>query len=96
MLLEEKSYENILIHETSYKIFRVQKPLRIRFDKVDGITKIYNGIKYLEFLVLKYIMQFMTGLIVLLMKKMMLNILLIIILQEPELIHIIIYLYKKH
>ena len=24
------------------------KPLRIRFDKVDGIIKIYNGIRYLE------------------------------------------------
>ena len=26
------------------------KPLRIRFDKREGVIKIYNGIRYLEFL----------------------------------------------
>ena len=46
------------------------EPLRIRFDKLNGLTKIYNGIKYLELSdsyneVLEYILQFFIGLIIL-------------------------------
>ena len=47
-------------------------PLRIRFDKVNGLIKIYNGIRYLELpdsynevylgLILEYIMEFLIGL----------------------------------
>ena len=51
ILLDEKSYknryENILIYDISYKTFMVAKPLRIRFDKISGFIKIYDGIKYL-------------------------------------------------
>ena len=28
------------------------KPLRIRFDKIDGFIKIYNGTRYLRYLIL--------------------------------------------
>ena len=48
ILLDEKSYENILTHDVSNKTFMGAKPLRIRFDKIDGIIKIYNGTRYLE------------------------------------------------
>ena len=48
ILLDEKSYENILTHDVSKKTFMGAKPLRIRFDKIDGIIKIYNGTRYLE------------------------------------------------
>ena len=50
------------------------EPLRIRFDKLNGLTKIYNGIRYLElsdsynevyYGILEYIMQFFIGLIIL-------------------------------
>ena len=52
------------------------KPLRIRFDKVNGLIKIYKGIRYLELsiihimkfimgLILEYIMQCFIGLIIL-------------------------------
>ena len=46
------------------------EPLRIRFDKLNGLTKIYNGIRYLELSdsyneVLEYILQFFIGLIIL-------------------------------
>ena len=47
ILLSEKSYENILIYDTSYKTFMGAKPLRIWFEKIDGFIKIYNGVRYL-------------------------------------------------
>ena len=48
ILLDKKSYENILVYRILYKQFMDAKPLRIRFDKVNGLIKIYNGIRYLE------------------------------------------------
>ena len=48
VLLDEKSYENILVYNILYKTFVDAKPLRISFDKVNGLIKIYNGIGYLE------------------------------------------------
>ena len=47
-LLDEKSYENILIYNISYKKFMGAKPLHIRFNKIDGFIKTYGGIRYLE------------------------------------------------
>ena len=38
ILLDEKSYENILIHDILYKTFMGAKPLRIQFEKIDGFT----------------------------------------------------------
>ena len=37
-----------MIYVISNKTFMGAKPLRIRFDKVDGVIKIYDGIIYLE------------------------------------------------
>ena len=47
MLLDEKSYENILIYDISYKTLIGAKPLRIWFSKLDGFIKVYNGTRYL-------------------------------------------------
>ena len=79
--------------------------MHIGFDKVDGAIKIYDEIKYLELSNLYevyyrinyriYIMQFLIGLIILKVKKVMINIVLIIISQESELTYIILYLQKK-
>ena len=41
------------------------KVLCIRFDKIDGAIKIYDGTRYLELFSLEYIMQLMIGLIIL-------------------------------
>ena len=49
ILLEEKLCENILIYEISYKPFMDAKPLDIRFDKIDGFTKICDGTRQLVF-----------------------------------------------
>ena len=46
-LVDEKSYENILTHYISCKIFIGAKQLCIRFNKVDGIIKIYSGTIYI-------------------------------------------------
>ena len=48
--LDEKSLENILIYNISHKTFIGAKPLHIRFDKVDGFIRVYDGTKYLVLL----------------------------------------------
>ena len=48
ILLDEKSYKNVLIYKLLYKKFIDAKPFPIKFNKVDGLIKIYNGIRYLE------------------------------------------------
>ena len=48
ILLDEKSFENNLVYNILYKKFMDPKPLHIRFNKVDGIIKIYDGVRYLE------------------------------------------------
>ena len=45
--MNEKSHENILVHDISQKDFIGAKPLRIRFDKVNGFMRVYNTPKYL-------------------------------------------------
>ena len=42
-----KTYENILIYDISCKTFMGTMPLRICFKKIDGLVKIYDGIRYL-------------------------------------------------
>ena len=43
----EKPFENILIYDISYKTFMDAKPFRIKFDKIVGFIKVYDGIRYL-------------------------------------------------
>ena len=46
--INEKSNENILIYDISYKTLIGVKPLHIRFDKIDEkYDAIYNRIRYL-------------------------------------------------
>ena len=47
ILIDEKSHKNIFIYDISYKKLIDSKPLRIRFDKIDGFIRIYNGTRYL-------------------------------------------------
>ena len=47
ILLDEKLFKNILVHDISYKTLIGAKPLRIRFDKVDGFIRNYDGTRYL-------------------------------------------------
>ena len=43
--LKKEKYENILIHDTSYKTSTDAKPLRIRFDKKDRFNKNHDKIR---------------------------------------------------
>ena len=47
ILIDEKSHENILIYNISYKTLIDPKPLHIRFFKIDGFIRIYNETRYL-------------------------------------------------
>ena len=48
ILLDEKSYENTLVYNILYKTFMGAKSFRIKFDKVYGVSKMYDGTRYLE------------------------------------------------
>ena len=43
ILIDKKWHENILIYDISYKTLIGPKPLHIRFDKIDGFIRIYDG-----------------------------------------------------
>ena len=60
ILIDKKSYKNILIYDISYKNSFDSKPLQIRFNKIDnrckldsikqtidGIVRTYDGTRYL-------------------------------------------------
>ena len=47
ILIDEKSHENILIYDISYKTLIGPKSLRIIFDKIYGFIRIYDGTTYL-------------------------------------------------
>ena len=46
ILIDEKSYEHILVYNISYRTLIDVKPSRIRFDKIDGFIRVYDGIRY--------------------------------------------------
>ena len=47
ILLDEKSYENILVYNISYKTLIDARALRIRLDKIDEFIRAYDGTSYL-------------------------------------------------
>ena len=47
ILMNEKSYENILVYDISYKTLIGAKLLRIRFDKINGFIRVYDQTRYL-------------------------------------------------
>ena len=42
----EKPNKNILIYDISYKTLIGAKPLRIRFDKINGFIRVDDGIRF--------------------------------------------------
>ena len=44
--MDENSHKTILIYDISYKTSIDPKPLHIRFNKINGFTKIYDGNLY--------------------------------------------------
>ena len=47
ILIDKKSYENILVYNVTYKSLIDYKPLGLRFNKIDGSIRVYDGTKYL-------------------------------------------------
>ena len=47
ILIGETSYEIILVYNISYKSLIDSKPLSIRFNKIDGFIRVYDGTRYL-------------------------------------------------
>ena len=47
ILIDKKSHENILIYHISYETLIGSKSLRIRFDKIDGLSRTYDETRYL-------------------------------------------------
>ena len=45
ILLNKKSFKNLLIYNISNKTFMIEKPLHIWFDKIDGFIKIERILK---------------------------------------------------
>ena len=45
--MDERSYENILVNDVSYKTLICVKRLCIIYNKVDGFVRDYSGNKYL-------------------------------------------------
>ena len=47
ILLNEKSYENILVYDILYKKLIGAKPFCVRFDKINEFIRVYDGSRYL-------------------------------------------------
>ena len=47
LLIDEKSHKNVLIYDISYKNLIGPKSFQIRFSKIDGFIRIYDGTRYL-------------------------------------------------
>ena len=84
ILLDEKSYENILIDDISCKTFMGAKPLRIWFEKIDRFIKTYDGIRYLVLFASERYYVIYDRINYLVSEKAVLNVVFIIILQESE------------
>ena len=47
ILIDERSYENILVYNISYKSLINSKSFRIRFNKTYGFIRVYDATRYL-------------------------------------------------
>ena len=43
ILIDEKSYQNILLFDILYRTLAGAKPLLIRFNKIDWLIRVWNG-----------------------------------------------------
>ena len=81
ILLDEKSYENILVYNILYKTLIGAKPLRIRCDKSNGFIKAYDTTRYLVLFGAK---TYNRSRYLKSQKKVVLHMLFLIIMQESK------------
>ena len=72
------------------------KPLRIRFNKIDGFIEINHKIKHLDLFDYGQFDKICNQIKYLISGKRALQIVLMIVLKESELIHMILYQLKKY
>ena len=58
ILIDEKSHDNTLLYNVSYKTLIGTKPLLIRFDKINGFIRVYDGTRYLVLFRMKKMVLF--------------------------------------
>ena len=88
ILWDKKLFENISIYKISYKNPVVPKPLRIRFDEIDGfVISLDVKIKPLILFDYRLFNKICDKIKYIISKKVVLQIVLIIILEKSELIH---------
>ena len=96
ILIDEKSQENILIYDISYKTLIREKLLRIRFSKIDGLIRIYDGNRYLTLLGSEKYDAIYNRIRYLISLKSGITYFFLTIPQKSKLILRILYLYKKY
>ena len=72
------------------------RPVRIRFDKIDGFIKIYDGIRYLIILDHDRLDKIWDSIKYVISEKSVITESINNDLQESELVHIILFLLKKY
>ena len=58
ILIDEKSHDNTLLYNVSYKTLIGTKPLLISFDKINGFIRVYDGTRYLVLFRMKKMVLF--------------------------------------
>ena len=92
ILSDVRSYENILIYNISYKILIGSKLLCIRFDKVNGFIRVYDGTRYLVLFATEKYDAIYNTIRYLINKKNVLHIFFLVIMQKSKSIHMTLYL----
>ena len=57
VLINERLRKNILVYNMSYKTLIGEKPVRIRFAKVNGFISVYDGTRYLVLLLILLLLE---------------------------------------
>ena len=90
--MDKKLYGKILVYDISYKAMIGVKPLCIRFDKIDGFIRDYDGIKYLVLFGPEKHVAIFQRIRYLRSKKCDITFLFLIIMQKSKFIFMILYL----
>ena len=95
ILIDEKSHENILIYEISYKTLIDSKHFHVRFDKIDGFIRIYDETRYLTLFGSEKFDAIYSRIRYLISRNCGITYIFFTISQKSKLILMILYLLKK-
>ena len=95
IFIDEKSHENILIYVILYKTLIDPKPLRIRFDQINGLIRISDGTGYLTLFGSEEYEAIYNRTRYLISLKVASHVFFLTILRKSKLILMILYLWQK-